>query len=264
MGFRLVIISVIFALASAGCSPSETVSKTPAELPARTSIPPETVEPKTSVELTDGHLTFEIPESWNAQIEDMTESITADGSAPQFNGHTAHQATITNPGQTVMIDVFANVPWPDVSAIDPNEIELLHSEPLDIGYATDSGDAIWLRAVIGENPEHEGRPHFGMFDGRFEDEQYLLVVAPYAAKTDRNDLDEVGGGISSFIMPFSESTAGVWWDEVITIAAGTINQSAAEELTGLEGLDAMQALLDTQEYEELVDVMSSFQVHVRE
>ncbi|GAA4106585.1 hypothetical protein GCM10022249_02500 [Enteractinococcus coprophilus] len=188
----------------------------------------------------------------------------ADGSAPEFNGYTAHQATITNLDETVAVDVFTNVPWPDVAAIDPNEVELLHAEPLDIGYVGEGSEPIWLRAVIGENPSVQGRPHFGMFDGRFDDEQYLLVVAPYVSKAELGEPEEIGGGMSAFITPYSVSTAGQWWEEVITIAAGTINQNGAEKLTGLEGLEAMQALVETEEYEQLLNVIRSFKVHVNE
>lgn len=255
-----------FMLVGVGCSPPEAMpesSPQPTEAATPEPTPTETLESTTTVELSDGYLTFEIPESWDIQIEDMTQTIIDEGSAPEFNGHTAHQAIITNPEETVTLDVFTNLPWPDVVALDPDETELLRAELLDIGYTSDDGDDLWLRAAIGENPAlGEARPSFGLFDGRFEDEQYILVVAPYAAKSDLGDPEAVGGGMTAFITPYSESTAGSWWDEIITIAAGTIDQAAAEELTGLEGLEAMQAVVETEEYEQLVDVIRSFQVHV--
>ena len=68
--------------------------------------------------------------------------------------------------------------------------------------------------------------------------------------------------MTAFRFPFSEDTAGAWWDESITVAAGTIKQSSAEELTGAEGLDAMRAVVETEEYEQLLEVMRSFRVHV--
>ncbi|GAA2033353.1 hypothetical protein GCM10009720_12290 [Yaniella flava] len=268
--FRALVVTAAFALVGVGCSSPQPEAKpeTPAQ-PTADAIPEptptETVEAKTTVELSDGYLTFDIPEPWDTQIEDMTQTIIEEGSAPEFNGHTAHQAIITNPEETVTLDVFANIPWPDVVALDPDETELLHAEPLDIGYDNAEGDDLWLRAVIAENPAlGDARPSFGLFDGRFEDEQYILVVAPYAAKADLGDPKTVDGGMTAFITPFSESTAGSWWDEIITIAAGTINQSAAEELTGLEGLEAMQALVETEEYSQLLDWVSSFRVHVGE
>lgn len=223
-----------------------------------------TPEQTNLVELGEGHLTFEIPVSWDAELEDITEEATAAGAAPEFNGNPVHQATITNASDTISVDVITNVPWPDVVAVDPDEVELIHAEPFDMGYEVgEAGEGMWLRAVIGENPEfRNGRPSLGSFDGRFNDEQYMLVIAPYFAKADLGSPEELGGGMTGFRFPFTEDTAGDWWDESITIAAGTISQSAAEEITGTEGLEAMQALVGTAEYDQLFEVMNSFEVHV--
>ena len=255
--------NVIGVLVFAGCS---TISDGPVaetEIASVAPIPAETEE-FTTVDLGDGHLTFEIPQSWNAGFEDLTAAIEADDAAPDFNGRLAQRAVITNPEATVHVDVFTNVPNPDTVAVDPNEVELLDAVPLDMGHEpSDEGYGMWLRVVIGENPQlTDPRPTFGAYDERFENDRYMLIVAPYFARGDLGPPDEIGGGVTAFRFPFSEDTAGTWFEESITIAAGTINQTAAEELTGTEGLDAMRAVVDTEEFEQLYDVIKSFRVHV--
>src|SRR5699024_1194927 len=140
---------------------SETVSVAP--------TPPKAEQLSDAIELGDGHLTFEIPPTWNAEFEDLTAAIIADESAPEFNERPAHRAAITNPAETVRVDVFTNVPWPDVVAIDPDEVELLHAEQLDLGHEpVGTGDGMWLRSVIAENPDIvDPRPTHGAFDERF-------------------------------------------------------------------------------------------------
>lgn len=245
-----------------GSAKTGTASVAPEPSPPGTPSP--TPEPTNLVELGEGHLTFEIPNAWDAELEDITAETTADGAAPEFNGNPIHQASITNPAETISVDVVSNVPWPDVVAVDPDEVELIHAEPMDMGYeAGEAGEGMWLRAVIGENPAfRDGRPSLGSFDARFDDEQYMLVIAPYFAKADLGSPEDLGGGMTGFRFPFTEDAAGDWWDESITIAAGTISQSAAEDITGAEGLEAMQALVGTEEYDQLFDVMNSFEVHV--
>lgn len=264
LGFIMASTGAIAALVLVGCANTSHDEATDMATADTSPEPSPSEEPTNVVELGDGHLTFEVPRSWNAEFEDLTDAIIADGSAPEFNGRPAQQAVITNPGESVYVDVFTNVPWPDTVAVDPDEVELIHAEPFDMGYdPADDGDGMWLRTVIGENPELvDPRPTFGAYDERFEGEQYILVVAPYFAKADLGEPDELGGGMTGVRFPFSEETAGSWWDESITIAAGTISQQAAEELTGAEGLEAMQAVVETEEYEQLFDVISSFQVHV--
>ena len=249
-------------LAFAGCT---SISDGPVTETETASVAPSATEKITNVvELGEGHLTFEIPQDWDAEFEDFTAVFEADEAVPEFNGRSAQRAEIVNPDGTVHLDVFTNIPWPDVVAVDPDEVVLLHAEPLHMGYEpVEDGYGMWLRAVIGENPEWtDPRPTFGAYDGRFEDDRYLLVVAPYLAKAELGPPDELGGGQTGFRFPFSEETTGMGWDENITIAAGTINQRTAEELTGAEGLAAMRAVVDTEEYAELVDVIQSFRVHV--
>ena len=257
-------ISIVCVLVFAGCS---NISDGPvAEAKTASVAPaPEVTEELTNVvELGDDHLTFEIPQSWNAEFEDLTSAIEADDTAPEFNGHSAQRAVITNPNATVHVDVFTNVPWPDTVAVDPDEVELLYAAPLDMGYEpSDDGYGMWLRVVIAENPAlTNSRPTFGAYNGRFEDDRYMLIVAPYFAKGDLGPPDEIGWGLTAFRFPFTEYSAGAWWEESITIAAGTIRQSAAEELTGAEGLDAMREVGETEEFEQLFDVIKSFRVHV--
>ena len=162
------------------------------------------------------------------------------------------------------VDVFTNVPWPDTVAVDPDEVELLYAPPLDMGKEpSGEGYGMWLRVVIGENTElTNSRPTFGAYDERFEDDRYMLIVAPYFAKADLGPPDEIGGGLTAFRYPFSKDTSGAWGNESLTIAAGTIRQSAAEELTGAEGLDAMRKVVETEEFEQLLDVIKSFRIHV--
>ena len=255
---------LIGALAFAGCSSISDGPVTEAETASVAPTPAATEDLTTTVELGDGHLTFEIPETWDAEFEDLTAALEADDTAPDFNGRSAQRAVITSPDETARVDVFTNIPWPDIVAVDTDEVQLLHAEPLDMGYEpADDGYGLWLRAIIGENPEYtDGRPTYGAYDERFEDERYLLVVAPYFAEDDVGPPDELHGGVAAFRFPFSNVIAGERSDESTTIAAGTIRQSVAEELTGEEGLDAMRAVVDTEEYAELIDIVQSFRVHV--
>ncbi len=260
----LVSAHLIGVLAFAGCASISDGPVTEAHTASAAPSPAATEKLTNEVELGDGHLTFEVPETWDAEFEDLTAALEADETAPEFNGRSAQRAALTSPDQTARVDVFTNIPWPDVVAVDPDEVQLLHAQPLEMGYEpADAGYGMWLRAVIGENPEFtDQRPTHGAYDERFEGEQYMLVVAPYFAKADLAPPDELGGGVTAFRFPFSQDTAGAWWDESITIAAGTIGQRAAESLTGEEGLEAMRAVVDTEEYAELIDVVQSFRVHV--
>lgn len=255
-------ISVVLVLA--GCSSISDGRVHEAETASVAPTPAVTEEQISEIELGNGHLTFEVPESWHAEFEDLTAALETDPTVPEFNGQSAQRAVISNPDETVHVDVFTNLPWPDLVAVDVDERELLHAEPLDIGYEpSEEGYGMWVRAVIGENPEFTGKlPTFGMYNERFAGERYVLVVAPYFAKAELGPPDEIHGGMTAFRFPFSEDTAGARSDESITIAAGTIKQSSAEELTGAEGLDAMRAVVETEEYEQLLEVMRSFRVHV--
>ncbi|GAA4479147.1 hypothetical protein GCM10023190_21700 [Enteractinococcus fodinae] len=255
---------LIGALAFAGCASISDGPVTEAETASVAPTPAATEDLTTTVELGDGHLTFEIPETWDAEFEDLTAALEADERAAEFNGRSAQRAVITSPDETARVDVFTNMPWPDIVAVDADEVQLLHAEPLDMGYEpAEDGYGMWLRAVIGENPEFtDERPTYGAYDERFEGERYLLVVAPYFADDGVGPPDELDGGVAAFRFPFSDTPAGDRADESITIAAGTIRQSVAEDLTGEEGLDAMRAVVDTEEYAELIDIVQSFRVHV--
>lgn len=252
-------------LVLAGCSGISDGPVHEAETASVAPTPAGAAEQSSQIDLGNGHLTFEVPQSWHAEFEDLTAALKSDPTVPEFNGQPAQRAVITNPDETVQVDVFTNMPWPDLVAVDVDERELLHAEPLDIGYEpAEDGYGMWVRAVIGENPEFTGKlPTFGMYNDRFEGERYVLVVAPYFAKAELGPPDEIHGGMTAFRFPFSEDTAGAWSDESITIAAGTIKQSSAEELTDAEGLDAMREVVETEEYEQLLEVMRSFRVHVK-
>ena len=254
---------LIGALAIAGCSSISDGPVTEAETASVAPTPAATEDLTTTIELGDGHLTFDIPEAWDAEFEDLTAALEADDAAPAFNGHSAQRAVITSPDETARVDVFTNLPWPDIVAVDTDEVQLLHAEPLDMGYEPPMTGMASGCAVIGENPEFtDGRPTQGAYDERFEGERYLLVVAPYFAAEDVGPPDEPHGGITAFRFPFSAATTGVQPEESITIAAGTIRQSVAEELTGEEGLDAMRAVVNTEEYADLIEIVQSFRVHV--
>jgi hypothetical protein len=259
----LIVITNIFGtVVFASCANLSEAPVTNAETASVAPSPGVQDEPIDTVELGDGHLSFEIPQSWNTEFEDFTSAFEADETAPEFNGRSAQRATITNPGATVHVDVFTNILWPDVVAVDAPEVEVLHAEPLDMGHEpSEEGHHMWLRVVISENPEHTAQGFSnGAFNERFEDNRYLLIVAPYLV--DEEPPEEPNTGITAFRFPFDEETAGVWWDENISIAAGTISQNAAEELTGAKGLEAMRAAVDTGEFDELYDMMQSFRVHV--
>lgn len=255
---------LIGALAIAGCSSISDGPVTEAETASVAPTPAGIKDATTTVELGDGQLTFDLPEAWDAEFEDLTAALEADDSAPEFNGRSAQRAAITSPEETARVDVFTNIPWPDVVAVDADEVQLLHAEPLDMGYEpADDGYGMWLRAVIGENPEFtDGRPTQGAYDERFEGEQYMLVVAPYFATEDGGPPDELHGGVTAFRFPISEAIVGERPEESITIAAGTIRQSVAEELTGEEGLEAMRAVVHTEEYADLIEIVQSFRIHV--
>ena len=74
----------------------------------------------------------------------------------------------------------------------------------------------------------------------------------------RGPPDELDGRVTAFRFPSVDDAGGQPSDESITIAAGTIRQSVAEELTGEEGLDAMRAVVHTEEYADLIEIVQSF------
>jgi|GEM_PF-6762184 len=232
----IVITNILGAVVFASCANLSDAPVTEAETASVAPSPAVRDEPIDTVELGDGHLSFEIPQSWDAEFEDFTSAFEADETAPEFNGRSAQRATITNPGATVHVDVFTNIPWPDVVAVDALEVEVLHAEPLDMGHEpSEEGHHMWLRVIISENPEHTTQgPTSGAYNERFEDDRYLRIMAPYLVPADKEPPDEPNTGITAFRFPYDAETAGAWWDENITIAAGTISQSAAEELTGGE------------------------------
>ena len=142
---------LIGALAIAGCSSISDGPVTEAETASwrRRRLQPRDLT--TTVELGDGHLTFEIPETWDAEFEDLTAALEADDAAPAFNGHSAQRAVITSPDETARVDVFTNIPWPDLVAVDVDEVQL----PMLSRWIWDMNPpmtdmAVWLRAVIGE------------------------------------------------------------------------------------------------------------------
>src|SRR5690625_970045 len=232
----IVITNILGAVVFASCANLSDAPVTEAETASVAPSPAVRDEPIDTVELGDGHLSFEIPQSWDAEFADVPSAFRADETASAFNGRSAQGATITKPGATVHVDVFTNIPWPDVVAVDALEVEVLHAEPLDMGHEpSEEGHHMWLRVIISENPEHTTQgPTSGAYNERFEDDRYLRIMAPYLVPADKEPPDEPNTGITAFRFPYDAETAGAWWDENITIAAGTISQSAAEELTGGE------------------------------
>src|SRR5690625_4188926 len=151
----IVITNILGAVVFASCANLSDAPVTEAETASVAPSPAVRDEPIDTVELGDGHLSFEIPQSWDAEFEDFTSAFEADETAPEFNGRSAQRATITNPGATVHVDVFTNIPWPDVVAVDALEVEVLHAEPLDMGREpSEEGHHMRLGVSIRENPEH--------------------------------------------------------------------------------------------------------------
>lgn len=243
------------ATASAPAAPSETTTS-PASTESASSEPaPEESEEAggtgfdgpTQTHSTEGdHFQWTLPASWTITEEpagpDTTEEYGVKNERWVFQNHDEKALFTADTGQGPT----------DGDGAKPEVVEVLETEKLqDIPEdASTEGDVYYRAAILEDNGQAGDQ-------GYFEGEDYRLAVQVTTVPEGTDPASEQDYWEAwTYVLPAAEGTE----QGTGTTLQGHITQSDAEELTGEEGQDALRAVVETGQYQELRLVASSLEV----
>jgi hypothetical protein len=198
-----------------------------------------------------GAFTWTIPETWTASQEDYNEDLL------DYHGVPYEEVLFQDPEQGVEFRATTGVGATDNDGPKPDVVEVLDAQELP-GIPVKGGEnAIgagpgWYRAAL-------LRANDAVQDSQaFDGQEFLLSVqvvnVPEGADPQATD-------DSFWTAWFYEQAPATGFEYgTASFLAGTISQDAAEKATGLDGEEALRAVVATQAYAELRDVATSLEV----
>lgn len=198
-----------------------------------------------------GTFTWAFPETWSASQEDYSEELL------DYQGVPYEEVLFQDAGGILEYRATTGVGPTDNDGPKPDVVEVLEAEELPEIPVSEAEGAIgsgpvWYRATLYQASEDWPDPQ------SFEGGEFLLNVQ--VVNIDE-DLDPEATDESFWTSWFYEQPPAEGFDHgAATFLSGSVTQDTAEELTGLEGEEAMRALLETEEYGQLRSVATSMEV----
>ncbi|GAA1122672.1 hypothetical protein [Citricoccus alkalitolerans] len=200
-----------------------------------------------------GIFTWSFPETWSASQEDYSEEFL------DYLGVPYEVVLFRNPVGTLEYRTTTGVGPTDNDGPKPDVMEVLETEELMDIPGNESPDApgsgpVWYRASLYQASEDWPDPQ------SFEGGQFLLSVqvVNVAEDLDPEATDDSFWSSWFYAQPSADGHA----EGTTTFLSGSVTQDTAEEVTGLEGEEAMRAFLETEEYDQLRSVATSMEVEV--
>lgn len=244
------------ATASEASAPSETATSTATSEPeSEESNESEESEPAggtdmdgpTQTHSTEGdHFQWTLPASWTVTEElagpDTSDEYGVENERWVFQNHDEKALFTADTGQGPM----------DGDGVKPDVVEVLETEELeDIPVDPSNDGDVHYRAAILEDNGQGGEQ--GFFEG--EDYRLAVQVTTVPEGTDPESTEEFWDAWT-YVLPPAEGTE----QGTAATLQGHITQADAEELTGEEGEDALRAVVETGQYQELRLVATSMEV----
>ncbi|WP_313823570.1 hypothetical protein [Citricoccus sp.] len=195
-----------------------------------------------------GVFTWSFPETWSASQEDYSEEFL------DYLGVPYEVVLFQNPEDTVEYRTTTGIAPTDNEGPKLDVVEVLEAEVLpDVPEATGSGP-VWYRASLYRASEDWPDPQ------SFEGGEFLLSVQVVNVAEDLDPEATDDSFWSSWI--YAQPSVQGDGEGTATLLSGSVTQDTAEEVTGLEGEEAMRAFLETEEYGQLRSVATSMEVEV--
>lgn len=234
---------------SATASSSATVTETAPATPGEGEDQPGATQTYTTE---SGAFTWTFPETWSASQEDYSEELL------DYQGVPYEEVLFQDAEGILEYRTATGVGPTDNDGPKPDVVEVLEAEELPEIPVSEAEGAIgsgpvWYRATLYQASEDWPDPE------SFEGGEFLLnvQVVNIDEGLDPEAIDE-----SYWTSWFYEQPPAEGFDHgAATFLSGSVTQETAEELTGLEGEEAMRALLETEEYEQLRSVATSMEVN---
>lgn len=193
-----------------------------------------------------GHFQWTLPASWTVSEESVGPDTT-----DEF-GVTNERAVFQNHDESVLFTADTGQGPTDSDGVKPDVVEVLDTERLeDVPEdASTEGDVYYRAAILEDNGQLGGQ-------GFFEGEEHRLAVQVVTVP-EGTDPASTGDYWDSwrYVLPAAEG-----FDQGTgAMLQGHITESDAEELTGEEGEDALRAVVETGQYDELRLVATSLEV----
>ncbi|XKH56573.1 hypothetical protein LG293_15715 [Citricoccus nitrophenolicus] len=200
-----------------------------------------------------GVFTWSFPETWSASQEDYNEEFL------DYLGVPYEVVLFQNPEGTVEYRTTTGVGPTDNDGPKLDVVEVLEAEELpDVPFNESPGSTgsgpVWYRASLYRASEDWPDPQ------SFEGGEFLLSVqvVNVAEDLDPEATDDSFWSSWFYAQPSVDGHA----EGTATLLSGSVTQDTAEEVTGLEGEQAMRAFLETEEYGQLRSVATSMEVDV--
>lgn len=236
---------------TAGGMPTATETASPSPTGSETATDPDGPAATAAYTSESGYFTWTFPDIWTASQEEYHEDLL------DYLGVPYEEVLFHDPEQTVEFWATTGVGPTDNDGPKPDVVEVLDTEeltdvPVNEGEnAYGTGPVCYRAALLQSNDAVED-------SGNFDGDEFLLTVhvVNVPEGEDPEATDESFWSAWFYELPpvegFDQGSAN--------FLRGSISQDTAEQLTGLEGEEAMRAVLDTQEYAALRDVATSMSV----
>ncbi|MEW1979792.1 hypothetical protein AB0333_02530 [Citricoccus sp. NPDC079358] len=198
-----------------------------------------------------GAFTWRFPETWSASQEDYNEDLL------DYLGVPYEVVLFQNPEGTVEYRTTTGVgptdnDGPKLDVVEVLEAEELPDVPVNESPESAGSGTVWYRASLYRASEDWLDPQ------SFEGGEFLLSVQVVNVA---EDLDPEASDDSYWSSWFYEQPPAEGFEAgAAAILSGSVTQDTAEEVTGLEGEEAMRAFLETEEYGQLRSVATSMEV----
>lgn len=198
-----------------------------------------------------GVFTWSFPETWTASQESYNEDLL------DYQGVPYERVLFQDPEGITQYTTTTGLGPTDNDGPKPDVVEVLEAEelpetPVNEGEGATGSGPVWYRASLYQADEDV--PDLESFEGG----EFLLAVQVVNIS---EDLDPEASDDSYWSSWFYEQPPAEGFEAgAAAILSGSVTQDSAEEVTGLEGEEAMRAFLETEEYGQLRSVATSMEV----
>lgn len=233
--------------ATATTTATATATATTTETGSPSASATETAEAGERFSAENGVFAWMLPAGWTAQSSEYSEEFV------DYTGYGYEQVVFSSQESPLTVQATLGVGPTDGDGPKPDIVEVLDLEQLtDVPAAAPGGapseDTVWLRTMLVTSSEHLELPSG-------EDYELSVAVLTFPEGVDPQSTDEDAWSAWQYgVAGPEENQYGS------NFISSSIEQSEAEELTGEQGEDAMRAVLETEDYEQLRALLTSMEV----
>ncbi|MFC7402110.1 hypothetical protein [Citricoccus sp. GCM10030269] len=210
-----------------------------------------------------GIFTWTLPADWEVEVDEEAYAEDPDGAA---GGIPREGVIFRNAEGTVEYRAWTGIGPTDGDGVKPDVVEIVEAEELpDLpraereGEDTDTGTGpVWYQAALLRHNEHTAAGSTEDDPIEAGDHELAVKIVNVPEGSDPEDPEDYRDGWLYYVDPPADASENAWG--TANFLSGSIDQDAAEEITGLEGEEATRAAVDSEEYAELKAVAQSMTV----